>query len=482
MKIALILGNQLHKEHPALLDDSVNAVVLIEAQNLCSKLPYHKQKLVFVLSAMRHWAEYAKIKDKRIIYRQIGDTPNFFGALKEVIEDNDVTEISYMRPADVGTADALSKFCQKHSIAETIYSCQLFITPTSDLDEWLNKNPRGIMETFYRWQRRRLSILIDKDSPTGGAWNYDHENRKPLPKDFSGAPKLPKLINDEITNKVIEIIEKLFPDYPGKASGMWLPVTHKGADEWLDNFISNRLANFGKYEDAIDEEEAFLFHSVLSPLINSGLINPLDCVEKAIKAYRDGAAPLASVEGFVRQIIGWREYMYGMYLSMPNYSSMNYFGFTKELEDWWYETDASEHESLPLPVRLALKRAHDYGYNHHIERLMVLGSWFLLNSYNPMSVYRWFSSMYVDAYEWVMVPNVIGMSQYADGGKVATKPYISGGNYLKKMGRWGSINNDDLDVFTKSYWDFLTVNYDKLKNNHRMGVVLSQVVKKMKKD
>lgn len=482
MKIALVMGDQLHKDHPALIDDSVEALLLIEAQNLCSKLPYHKQKLVFMLSSMRHWAEYANKENKKIIYHKIEDTPNFLGALKEQIKKNNVNEITYMRPANLGTVRLLSKFCRENNLKETIYSSKLFITSSRGIDEWFNKNPNSIMETFYRWQRKRLGYLIQDEKPIGGMWNYDHENRKPLPKDFSGAPELPTFNNDQIVSDVIDSVEKLFPEFPGRANGMWLPTTHKTADEWLESFISNRLVYFGKYEDAIDKDEAFLFHSILSPLLNIGLLNPVECVDKAINAYEEGAAPLSSVEGFIRQIIGWREYMYGMYVKMSDYEKMNYFGFTKELEDWWYKTDASEHDSLPLPVRLALKRTHDYGYNHHIERLMVLGSWFLLNKYNPMSVYKWFSSMYVDAYEWVMVPNVIGMSQYADGGKVATKPYISGGNYLKKMGRWGDMPIEELDIFTRLYWEFLTDNYDKLKSNHRMGIVLSQVAKRMKKD
>lgn len=480
MKIAVVLGNQLHGDHPAIADDSVDALVLIEARNICEKLPYHKQKLVFMLSAMRHWAEIAKKSGKKVIYKKLEDTPNFLDALGEIIIDNKVTEIAYMRPADLGAQEALGRFCARHNIKQEIYPSQLFITPISELEGWLDKNPKSIMETFYRWQRKRLGYLMDGDKPTGGEWNYDQENRKPLPKDFSGAPKLPEIKHDEITKEVINVIDNLYPNNPGSTNDMWLPVTHKDAEAWLDNFIKNRLELFGKYEDAIDTNEAFLYHSVLSPLLNCGLIDPKMCVEKAIEAYEQGSAPLASVEGFVRQIIGWREYMYGMYLKMQDFKKLNYFGFKKELEDWWYETDAKEHAGLPHPVRMALKRAHQYGYNHHIERLMVLGNWFLLNSYSPMSVYRWFSAMYVDAYEWVMVPNVIGMSQYADGGKVATKPYISGGNYLKKMGRWDHMPQEDLDSFTKLYWDFLGDNYDKLKTNYRMQIVLKQAVARAK--
>ena len=482
MKVALVLGNQLHKNHPCFSDDSIDAVILIEAQNLCNKLPYHKQKIVFMLSAMRHWAWHVESKGKKVIYKKIDDTPNFLDALTEIVKENKVTEIAYMRPADTGAQKMLSEFCKKHGIKEEVYQSELFITPLGDLEEWMVKNPKSNMETFYRWQRKRLGYLMEDGKPTGGAWNYDQENRKPLPKNFSESPKLPEINRDAITKDVIEIIEKLYPNNPGSVESMWLPMTHEDAEIWLNDFIKNRLELFGKYEDAIDANEAFLYHSALSPLINCGMIDPKMCVDKAIEAYENGRAPLSSVEGFVRQIIGWREYMYGMYLKMQKYKELNYFGFTKELEDWWYESNHPAHAELPLPVRIALKNVHNHGYNHHIERLMVLGNWFLLNSYNPMSVYRWFSAMYVDAYEWVMVPNVIGMSQYADGGKVATKPYISGGNYLKKMGHWSGINQEDLDVFTKLYWDFLDNNYDKLKTNYRMQIVLKQAAMRAKKN
>lgn len=482
MKLALVTGNQLHSAHPALTDDTIDAVVLIEAQNICSKLPYHKHKLVFMLSTMRHWAEHAKQSGKKVIYCGIEDTPNFLKALEEIVKENRVTDLFYMRPADIKTFKALDNFCKLHELRQSIYESMLFITPLDELQNWLDKNPNSIMETFYRWQRKRLGYLMEEGKPVGGAWNFDHENRKPLPKNFSGPPALPEVTQDEITNDVIKIIDKLYINNPGNSENFWLPATHSDAEIWLEDFINKRLALFGKYEDAIDTDQAFLYHSVLSPLINCGLIDVKKCVEKAIEAYVKGLAPLSSVEGFVRQIIGWREFMYGTYLKMQGYKDMNYFGFTKELESWWYKTDAKEHEGLPLPVRLALKRTHEYGYNHHIERLMVLGNWLLLNNYNPMSVYSWFSAMYVDAYEWVMVPNVIGMSQYADGGKVATKPYISGGNYLKKMGRWNDIKQSDMDAYTDLYWDFLEQNYDKLKSNYRMQLVLKQVVNRREKN
>lgn len=224
-------------------------------------------------------------------------------------------------------------------------------------------------------------------------------------------------------------------------------------------------------------DEPFLYHSVLSPLLNVGLLTPDECTAAALEAYESNKAPLNSVEGFVRQIIGWREFMYGLYWWRYDEFSGNFFGFDKQLEDWWYSNENVPDE-VPEPVKICLDRVHRYGYGHHIERLMVLGNWFLLSGYDPKSVYEWFSAMYVDAYEWVMIPNVLGMSQYADGGMLATKPYVSGGNYLQKMGSWWETQQEAKDSdFTIKYWQFIYDNRAKFANNHRMSLVVSQAEK-----
>lgn len=478
MNLALILGNQLHHDHPALNDSSVDIIVMIEAQSLCKKLPYHKHKIIFLLSSMRHYSHKVEEYGKKIIYHPVESTPDFLTALKHTCQENNISKVSYMLPPDTGIQKTLRKFCLQNNLEQRVYPSLLFLTPIHDLTSWFHSKPTSTMESFYRWQRKRTGLLMDGDKPIGERWNYDQENRKPLPKNHVSVPPLSFQENDSITQKVVETVNILFPEHPGLSDNFWLPTSHEHARKWLDDFINDRLALFGTYEDAMDANEAFLYHSVISPLINCGLLSAQECTEAAIDAYEKNAATLHSVEGFIRQIIGWREYMYGMYLQMSDFKSMNFFELHKDLEAWWYRTNAPEHDSLPLPVRLALKRAHSYGYNHHIERLMVLGNWFLLNGYSPLSVYRWFSAMYVDAYEWVMVPNVIGMSQYADGGKVATKPYISGGNYLKKMGRWGSIDDKDLQEFTDLYWEFLTQHYSKLKTNVRMSLVLKRIAPK----
>ena len=475
MKAALILGTQLLKNHPALTDPSVNLIIMIEAKDVCSKLPYHRHKLILLLSAMRHFRSEIVPPGKQIEYHEFTKTASFKIALTQSIKDHQVTELVWMTSADTPTNSRIQSLCESLSVKTSHYSNGLFITPESDLRAWFDAHPRPLMETFYRWQRQRTGILCEGSLPVGGQWNFDADNRQPLPKQGISVPEINFPQPDTITKDVIKMIDIEFANNPGEGSNFWLPVTHEASALWLVDFISERFDQFGPYEDAMKDGEAFLFHSVLSPMINCGLLTSDQVIQAALSAYENDQARLSSVEGFIRQLIGWREYMYGIYLSQPDMKDANFFGFTKELEDWWY-VGTDYPTTLPPPVVGALTTVKKYGYNHHIERLMVLGNWFLLNEYSPQSVYRWFSSMYVDAYEWVMVPNVIGMSQYADGGKTATKPYISGGNYLQKMGRWWPTTAAaQKSQFTDMYWEFLDRNYDVLKNNFRMALVLKQV-------
>lgn len=476
MKAALIIGTQLFRDHPALTDPSVEAIIMIEAEDLCRKLPYHQHKLVLVLSGMRHYADYARAQGKRVIYRTVDQAPLFRDAVSDVLSKEGITDLQWMKPADVPTQQKYIDIATQAGVGYEVLANQLFLTPESELVDWFSRQRNPIMEQFYRWQRQRTGILMDGTKPVGDKWNYDADNRQALPKQGIAIPPLPELAHDMHTKAVIAEVAERFASHPGKAEQFWLPVTHADADAWLADFIARRFSQFGPYEDAMAEDEAFLFHSVLSPLMNNGLISVQQVIDAALRAYQQQTVELSTVEGFIRQIIGWREYMYGLYVTQTDMKQANFFGFDKQLEEWWFTSEGIP-ESLPLPVKSALLRAHRYGYNHHIERLMVLGNWFLLNEYDPVSVYRWFSALYVDAYEWVMVPNVMGMSQYADGGKTATKPYISGGNYLQKMGRWWPSAEAARDSeFTRLYWRFLQRQHHKLKGNFRMSLVLKQAL------
>lgn len=475
MKAALILGTQLLENHPALTDTSVDIIIMIEAKDVSAKLPYHRHKLILLFSAMRHFKAQLTRDGHKVIYRTLSDTPSFSDALTEIIKKNKVSELVWMVSSDTPTNKRLELLCDSLSVTTSHYDNGLFITSDSELRTWFKDHPRSLMEVFYRWQRQRTGILCEGTLPVGGRWNFDADNRKPLPKQSIHIPSIELPAVDKQTQEVIDMVNTAFPDNPGNGADFWLPVTHKDAKKRLESFISERFENFGTYEDAMKNGEPFLFHSVLSPLLNCGLLSVNEVIEAALNAYEKDNIPLHSVEGFIRQIIGWREYMYGMYLTQQDLKDANYFGFTKQLEDWWYNDEALSQD-LPPPVLGALQTVLKYGYNHHIERLMILGNWFLINEYDPRSVYRWFSTMYVDAYEWVMVPNVMGMSQYADGGKTATKPYISGGNYLQKMGQWWpSAAAAQKSIYTELYWQFLENNYELLKKNYRMSLVLKQV-------
>jgi len=481
MKAALVLDNQLLEHHPALTDKSVECIVMIEAQDVYKKLPYHSHKLVLLLASMRHFRAHVEKKGKKIIYASLGETPHFTQSLKTIIKENNIKTLSWMKSSDAEPNQTLTELARELKIDHEIYPNQMFVTPESELLEWFHLHKSPVMENFYHWQRERTGILMKDNKPVGGRWNYDADNRQPLPKNGIEIPTVSFPVHDAITKQVIKEVQDYFPDHPGTASNFWLPVSHHEAKLWLKSFISERFSQFGPYEDAMKLDEPFLFHSVLSPLINCGLLSVKQVLDSALSAYESKHVDIRSVEGFVRQLIGWREYMYGIYLTKPEMISENYFGFHKQLEDWWYTADCLK-EDLPPPVLSALRTVHTYGYNHHIERLMVLGNWFLLNEYDPKSVYRWFLSMYVDAYEWVMVPNVMGMSQYADGGKTATKPYISGGNYLQKMGHWwpNAVEAKDSE-FTTLYWQFLQNNYKNLETNFRMSLALKQAMLRLKK-
>lgn len=476
-EVIVILGNQLVPNHPALRKHPDAMILMCEADDLCRKHFYHTHKLMLLLSSMRSYrdgldrpVEYVELEQKSVFKKLIADHLKALGA----------TTVIWMHASDRGPNRMLEKIAFEISANTIVYPNKQFVTTTQEFGGWLDgqtaKTP--LMETFYRWQRKRLKILMDGTKPEGGLWNYDHDNRSALPKSGLEIPPLTTPTKTTHTKAVAELMHEHYADHPGSPDDFWLPTTRSDAKQWLASFIDQRLGKFGAYEDAMRKDEPFLFHSVLSPLINLGLLTPRECVDATLEAYESGVAPLKSIEGFVRQIIGWREFMYGLYWWKSDEFDGNFFGHQKKLERWWYD---GLHETIDLPPPLAdsLSRVHSYGYSHHIERLMVFGNWFLLSGYSPDSVYDWFMSMYVDAYEWVMIPNVRGMSQYADGGMLATKPYVSGGNYLQKMGRWWDSDKAARESeYTTLYWDFIYRNRAKFENNHRMSLIVAQARKK----
>lgn len=479
-KVAVVIfGNQLFKNHSAFLMYPNATVIIIEADNILSKKTYHKHKLALLLISMRKYAIFLRSKSFNVIYRDYKKKSNFSVELEKILSETKYSKLVWMKNSNKSPNIVMRKICTKLSLDWEELPNQQFVTPFDELEKYFEKNvtKNSSMDSFYRWQRKRLNILLQDKSPEGGKWSFDSENRKPLPKKIT-IPAIHKITNDKVSLQVFELIEKNFPNNPGDTSNFWLPTDFNQAGLWLEDFIENRLRYFGDYEDAMLEGNAFLFHSVLSPLLNIGLLEPTEVLKRVEEVYKSGNVTLNNYEGFVRQIIGWREYIYGMYEFRQTEIEQNYFGFNKKLENWWYKNPSSD---LPVPLHKVLQTTFMYGYNHHIERLMVIGNWMLLSEYEPKSVFEWFMSMYVDAYEWVMVPNVYGMSQYSDGGYLATKPYISGSNYLQKMGKWWPASYDfQSDDYTKKYWQFLSNHQNKLKNNPRMSLAYLGLSKKQK--
>jgi deoxyribodipyrimidine photolyase-related protein len=355
-----------------------------------------------------------------------------------------------------------------------------FLVPQADFARWAGTKAHLLMENHYRRVRGELGILMERNgTPAGGAWNFDAENRlthkafvKTGPK--PPAPARPK--HDAITRQVIAMVKRQFADHPGDASEFWLPATRGEAQAWLRTFVADRLEHFGPWEDMMAEGEPTLFHSVLSPALNIGLLTPRECIDAAEDAYRRGRAPIASVEGFVRQIAGWREFINGVYWHrMPGYEELNELDAQRPLPKWIY-TGETEMNCLRQVIAQVVKTA----YNHHIQRLMVLGNFFLLGGFQPGAVYRWYLEMYADAHDWVMAANVIGMVLHADGGYMATKPYAAGAGYISKMSNYcagcryrpDQRTGPDACPFNYLYWSFFARHETRFARNPRVGMMI----------
>jgi deoxyribodipyrimidine photolyase-related protein len=486
MQTLWILGDQLLPEHPGLkMADQADTVVLfIESKARAAHVKYHQQKLVLIYAAMRHYAAELRAKGWTVDYYEL--VPKFEDALKAHVAKHSPSRLRMMEPNDWAMTEALPKIAKLLGLpVETIPTTQ-FLVPRAEFKAWAAGRKSLLMEQHYRKQRQRLKILVDaQGEPEGGEWNFDAENRQTYPhfaKAKPSVPTKPRVEPDTVTRQVIEMVRKEFPDHPGDARGCWLPVTREGALVWLKNFVRERLESFGPWEDVMVDGEPVLFHSVLSPLLNIGLLTPLECVQAAVAAYEAKRAPLESVEGFVRQIIGWREFVNGVYWTrMPDYTGLNALGAERPLPSWIYtgKTDLA-------CVRSSIEQALALGYNHHIQRLMVLGNFFLLGGYRPAEVYRWYLEMYVDAYDWVMAANVIGMILFADGGYMSTKPYAAGAGYISKMSNHckGCRYKPDVKIgpdacpFNYLYWNFFAQHEARFAKNPRVGMMLKTWQKK----
>ena len=499
MELVWILGDQLLPEHPLLLKpEPGRSVALIESFPRSRRLRYHQQKLTLLFAAMRHHGAALERSGHRVLYHRLedplpalpaaqapagADLPDCGAVLTAWIAAHGVKAIHLLEPNDFHTQAALPALAKELGVPIQTHPNPQFLLSRTDFLAWAKGRRSVVMEQHYRRMRKELGVLMASDgTPLGGVWNTDADNRQTraqFRKARPVVPRLPEPAPDPVVREVAEQVSRLFPDHPGRAADLWLPATRAGALAWLQRFVAERLAGFGPWEDLMVDQEPVLFHSVLSPLLNIGLLTPMECVRAAEESYAEGRAPLASVEGFIRQIVGWREFIHGMYWRhMPDYLQVNALEAHRPLPHWAY-TGKTEMRCVARAIGDAIR----LGYNHHIQRLMVLGNYFLLGGYAPREVLRWYLEMYVDAYDWVMVPNVLGMVLYADGGWFATKPYTAGPTYLDRMGDHCAMCSYNPRVrtgpeacpFQALYWDFQIRHAERFRGHPRMAMMVRQV-------
>lgn len=472
-KLALILGNCLFPDHGRLNPGPSTLFFMAEDAGLCTHFRYHKHKLVLFLASMRSHATSLEKKHALTYFRLSAKNreKSYEDKLKETVDQYpDMEEIVTYDIEDHFFEERLKAFCAKEQLKLTFIDSPGFLTTRKRFKEYTEGVKKPFMHTFYQQQRKELGILVDEGgNPLNGQWSFDEDNRKKLPKTIS-PPKITELPMEQGTEEVKQLVDELFPEHPGTTEGFQWATSREQALKLLDEFFEKRFEHFGPYEDAIESKEVFLFHSVLSPYINMGLITPKEVIDKALSHHEQNQTHYPSVEGFVRQVIGWREFMRGIYHEYDAALNTNYFNHQRKLKPCWYEGTTG----IP-PLDDSIKKASKYGYTHHIERLMILGNIMLLCELDPKEVYTWFMEMYVDSADWVMAPNVYGMSQFSDGGIFATKPYIGGANYIRKMSHYPKGEWED--VVNGLYWRFIDRNIDTFAKNQRMSMMVATLKK-----
>lgn len=463
---ALIFPHQLFEDQP--LIEKADTVFLIEEHLFFNQYKFHKQKLIFHRATMQMYQRHLKNGHDDVRYINATDKLSDIRLLLDEIR-NEFGKVIINDPVDNWLQHRIESKCEALNISLEILASPGFINTRDDLQSFFKASKKKFYQTsFYKSERKRLNILLEaNDQPAGGKWTYDSENRKSYPKDKT-PPEIVFPHCNEIINDAIVYVKANWKDNPGEwPSGTFYPINFEDSKAWLKQFLSNRFKEFGPYEDAIVKEENYLNHSILSPLINSGLLTPKYVIDNILEYIEENEVPLNSTEGLIRQIIGWREFIRGVYMVKGSFErTHNYWNFSRKIPVSFYEGTTGIG-----PLDDTIKKVLATGYCHHIERLMVLGNFMLLCEFDPEEVYKWFMELFIDAYDWVMVPNVYGMSQFADGGLMSTKPYISSSNYIKKMSNYGTGEWDK--VWDGLFWRFMHVHRGKLEANPRLSMLLS---------
>ncbi|NLR71590.1 cryptochrome/photolyase family protein [Novosphingobium sp. ERN07] len=472
-----ILGDQLSPDISSLADRKPDdtIILLMEVAEETTYVRHHKAKIALMLSAMRHFAEELRVAGWTVDYVKLDDPANtgsFTGEVTRAVDRHGARGVQVTEPGEWRVRQAIEHWRRDLPVRVRILPDTRFICPLPDFYEWAAGRKELRMEWFYREMRRKTGLLMEGDKPVGGRWNFDAENRDG-PKSGLQPPALPAFKPDAVTRDVLKLVSTRFAKHFGSLEKFGWPVTRGQAKTARDDFLKHRLPLFGKYQDAMVAEQDFLFHAVLSPAINIGLLDPLDLCRRAETEWREGRAPLEAVEGFIRQIIGWREYIRGMYwLEMPDLADANGLDATRPLPDFYW-TGETDMRCLADCVRTT----RDNAYAHHIQRLMVLGNFALLAGLKPQDVADWYLVVYADAFEWVELPNVAGMVLHADKGRLASKPYAASGAYIDRMSDYcgkcafnvKKKTGEGACPFNALYWHFLDRNEKKLSDYHRLA-------------
>ncbi|MCX7735416.1 MAG: cryptochrome/photolyase family protein [Candidatus Kapabacteria bacterium] len=463
--VALVFPHQIFEDVSYF--EKCEKVFLIEEYLFFRQYPFHKQKLASHRASMKFYEDYLKKKGIKVEYIQSLDSLSDIRNLIPYIKNSGYDSLLFVDVSDDWLRKRIVNSCHQNNLSFTEFESPMFLNSKEEIKKFFSNKKIFRQTDFYAWQRKKLNLLLDDyGKPLGGKWSFDDENRLRYPKNKKPPNvKFPSI--NTYYSEAFDYVNKNFQANYGKLNPNWIyPITFDEAKKWFNDFLKQRFKDFGPYEDAILSDESILNHSLISPLINVGLLTPNYILNETLKYSSENNIPLNSLEGFIRQIIGWREFIRAVYELWGGYQrTLNFWNFSRKIpESFWNGTTGIE------PLDIIIKRVLETGYCHHIERLMVLGSFMLLCEFDPDEVYRWFMTLFIDAYDWVMVPNIYGMSQFADGGLMSTKPYISGSNYLMKMSDFKK--GDWQRIWDSLFWSFLNVHRDFFTQNPRLGMLV----------
>jgi deoxyribodipyrimidine photolyase-related protein len=463
--VTIVLPHQLFKENKAL--QKGRKVIVVEEHLYFTQFEFHQQKIAYHRATMRWYADHLRALKFDVQYIDAAEPIADIRALIKHLSANGIDTIHCVDPVDDWLERRMKSACRANNVEWTFHPTPMFLNKMDEVAAFFDKKKTYFQTDFYIWQRKERKILLEDAQPMGGKWSFDADNRERFPKQ-GVAPVVAYPPSNPYIDEAIGYVQSKFSKNYGDApiATKMFPTNFKDAERWLDDFIRERFEHFGVYEDAMVIKEHFLHHSALTPMLNVGLLTPAQVIEKVLAAAAAREIPLNSLEGFIRQIIGWREFIRIVYeREGRKQRTLNYWGFTRKIPPSFWKG-----ETGIVPVDVVIKKLLDKAYSHHIERLMVMGNFMILCEFDPNQVYKWFMELYIDAYDWVMVPNVYGMTQFADGGLMTTKPYISGSNYLMKMGDWPK--GDWQKTWDGLFWRFMHVHRDFFTKNPRLGMLV----------